>query len=314
MTPTTPFGAQGCPPTPSGRKTSPRVARTNSLRETKVLMALQRTESVVNPALFQFEEHFSFMRMLGETPTSEVWHVRQKSDGSEWALKRSRQEFRGRADRARLVREIESVAGLPPHPHIVNYKRAWQQDSHLYTQMELCHGGTLRGLMEQNGGRLSERQCWLVLGEIASALGVLAQGGVLHLDIKPDNIFVDLSGRTKLGDFGSAVGAVGGGVSWEEGDGRYVAPELLDESASPSSACDVFSLGASVFHAAHGSALTREWTENRDEFLDASLCAFAASGVASPGLVATLRACLVRRPGARPSPARVALCARHALG
>jgi serine/threonine protein kinase len=73
---------------------------------------------------------------------------------------------------------------------------------------------------------------------------------VVHMDIKPENIFLKGSGIFKVGDFGLAVRLpVAGG--WEEGDGRYVAPELLRRSV-PTPAADVYSLGATIMHSATG--------------------------------------------------------------
>ncbi|XRB08852.1 membrane-associated tyrosine- and threonine-specific cdc2-inhibitory kinase [Pycnococcus provasolii] len=304
----------GPPPTPvPSKRAAPRVDRTDSLNETKVLVALQRTESVVNPQLFRYENHFVFVQQLGATQTSEVWHVKQKSDGSDWALKKSRHDFRGKADRERLVAEIKSVANLPVHPHIIRYKRAWQQDSHLYTQMELANNGTLTLLIDRNGGRLFEQALWLVLGEMSSALELLSQHGVQHLDIKPDNIFVDTTGHCKLGDFGSALRSATSSASWEEGDGRYVSPELLDESAPPSTASDVFSLGASLYHAAYGRPLERDWMVPREDWLNASLDALAATGHVTADFMSVLRAMLRRTPEQRPTPLELRILAAKAV-
>lgn len=78
--------------------------------------------------------------------------------------------------------------------------------------------------------------------------------GVLHMDIKPENMFLDSSGTFKLGDFGLAI-SLCSESSWEEGDGRYVAPELLRRSQPPSGAADVYSLGAAMLHCAIGRDL-----------------------------------------------------------
>jgi membrane-associated tyrosine/threonine-specific cdc2-inhibitory kinase len=63
--------------------------------------------------------------------------------------------------------------------------------------------------------------------QIAAGLQYLHSKCVLHLDIKPENIFLDASGTLKIGDFGLAV--LKRQWEWEEGDGAYVAPELLQE-------------------------------------------------------------------------------------
>jgi serine/threonine protein kinase len=72
------------------------------------------------------------------------------------------------------------------------------------------------------------------------------------MDIKPENIYLHSSGVFKVGDFGLAIRMASGGF-WEEGDGRYVAPELLSRAVPPSAAADVYSLGASIVQCATGA-------------------------------------------------------------
>ena len=88
--------------------------------------------------------------------------------------------------------------------------------------------------------------------DAAAALEVTHCHGVLHMDVKPENLFLAATGHFKLGEFGLAVRAAACG-RWEEGDGRFVAPELLSRAAPPSAAADVYSLGASVLHCATGA-------------------------------------------------------------
>ena len=71
------------------------------------------------------------------------------------------------------------------------------------------------------------------------------------LDVKPDNVFLDERGTYKLGDFGVAY-VRGSGWELQDGDGGYVAPEVLSMShtSPPTPAADVFSLGATLYEGA----------------------------------------------------------------
>ena len=73
---------------------------------------------------------------------------------------------------------------------------------------------------------------------------------VLHMDIKPENMYLDSSGVFKLGDFGIAIN-IANQSGWEEGDGRYAAPELL-QRFRPTGAADIYSLGATMLHCSIG--------------------------------------------------------------
>ena len=82
-------------------------------------------------------------------------------------------------------------------------------------------------------------------------------------DVKPDNMLLDADGTYKLGDFGVAY-VKDKGWELQDGDGGYVAPEVLamnpgDPGSIPTSAADVFALGASVHEAACGKRLDQEW-------------------------------------------------------
>ena len=252
---------------------------------------------------FAFRDRFEFKSLLGKTPTSEAWAVRSKVSGARYCVKRVTEAFRSGAARARCLHEVQAVTNLPAHENVVKYHRAWQEDRHFFAQMELCERGSFGGCLdrlkrlrepsraraESDAGQregdassppprgvtrlLAERDVWRFARDVALGLAHCHAHGVLHLDVKPDNVFVARDGVYKIGDFGVAWVA---GRGWEvqDGDGGYVAPEMLNlyaddarasstgakrKNAAPTDRADVFSFGASVFEAACGARLPAEW-------------------------------------------------------
>eukprot|EP00894_Picocystis_sp_ML_P000984 jgi/Pico_ML_1/51501/g2524.t1 len=105
------------------------------------------------------------------------------------------------------------------------------------------------------GSTLLEEDIWTIGYQVASGLAFIHDNGVLHLDIKPDNIFISADGTYKIGDFGIAI--TNAYEDWEEGDGAYLAPELLNDLAEPTTAADMYSLGAMLYECATGTTLPR---------------------------------------------------------
>jgi serine/threonine protein kinase len=182
--------------------------------------------------------------------------------GKLFALKKSIHRFRGRRDRNLFIREINCVAELKPHKNIVRYDRyfdhdilftfpasssifffrAWQDAGHYFIVMELCTGGTLRGLIVKEGF-ISLNRIRMLMHGFLSGLELLDMHNLIHLDLKPDNLFLSEDGGLKIGDFGLCHSA----SEWDsdEGDGAYIAPEVLNEKAT--SAADIFSAGLILF-------------------------------------------------------------------
>lgn len=256
----TPSGSQAseCPQTPQRSRRTP--MRTGSLSDTKLLattaVKLARQDSSMFPEAFRFDDHFHYVGIVGRSQTSEVYAAMHKEDGTLYAVKKSLHEFKGYADRKRWLREVECVERLPAHPHIVTYYRGWQQDMRFYIQMEYCQGGSLRNVLDHmQGSTLLEEDIWTIGYQVASGLAFIHDNGVLHLDIKPDNIFISADGTYKIGDFGIAI--TNAYEDWEEGDGAYLAPELLNDLAEPTTAADMYSLGAMLYECATGTTLPR---------------------------------------------------------
>jgi wee1-like protein kinase len=107
--------------------------------------------------------------------------------------------------------------------HIVRYHQAWMEGNRLYIQTELCDG-TLRGQM-RGSLPIDERGRYKLLREMLLALDLVHKTGMIHLDIKPENIFIK-NGHYKLGDFG-LVSKIENHDDVEEGDSRYMSMELL---------------------------------------------------------------------------------------
>lgn len=91
--------------------------------------------------------------------------------------------------------------------HIVSFVDAWEQSRHLFIETELCESGTLAFFLEEYGRThefLDETRIWKILVEIGGGVAHLHTHNVIHLDLKPANVFVTANGRLKIGDFGLA--------------------------------------------------------------------------------------------------------------
>nr|XP_019575183.1 PREDICTED: membrane-associated tyrosine- and threonine-specific cdc2-inhibitory kinase isoform X1 [Rhinolophus sinicus]XP_019575185.1 PREDICTED: membrane-associated tyrosine- and threonine-specific cdc2-inhibitory kinase isoform X1 [Rhinolophus sinicus]XP_019575186.1 PREDICTED: membrane-associated tyrosine- and threonine-specific cdc2-inhibitory kinase isoform X1 [Rhinolophus sinicus]XP_019575187.1 PREDICTED: membrane-associated tyrosine- and threonine-specific cdc2-inhibitory kinase isoform len=229
-----------------------------------------------------FQQSFQRLGRLGHGSYGEVFKVRSKEDGQLYAVKRSMSPFRGPKDRARKLAEVSGHEKVGQHPCCVRLEQAWEEGGILYLQTELC-GPNLQQHCEAWGTSLPEAQVWGYLRDILLALAHLHGQGLVHLDIKPANIFLGPRGHCKLGDFGLLVELDASGDSEaQEGDPRYMAPELLHGSYG--TAADVFSLGLTILEVACNMELPHGgegWQQLRQGYLPAEFTAGLSSELRS---------------------------------
>jgi serine/threonine-protein kinase len=157
------------------------------------------------------------------------------------------------AHRARFVREARTAAALS-HPHIVPIHAVEEHEELVFFVMTFVDGETLAERVRRVGP-LSNAECVRVVQEIAWALAHAHANGVVHRDVKPDNVLIErASGRVVVTDFGIARTAGAPGASGEAeiaGTPRYMSPEQASGDALDGRS-DLYSLGAVAFFAATG--------------------------------------------------------------
>ncbi|EQC39514.1 WEE protein kinase [Saprolegnia diclina VS20] len=252
-----------CPPTPMrtppwAKKLTPvrgGLHRQSSLASTKVLLTLGGGTVDDVPVQTSYFESFRSATWIGAGAFSDVYHVTTLA-GDAFAVKKSKLPLRSKRDRERMLQEIKVYEKLatsaPTSPYLVQYYQAWQERGFFYMQLELCAAGTLQDWLDVLRGNdtcaVPEAVLWHILHDVASGLAVVHAHGIVHLDIKPANLFVTTPGSIKIGDFGLATTV--GDESDGEGDQRYMAPELLTTATRAASA-DIFSLGMTLFELSH---------------------------------------------------------------
>lgn len=148
--------------------------------------------------------------------------------------------------RQRFVQESRTVARLR-HPHIVAVYTAGEADGLLYFVMEFVPGESLRDRLTR-AGRLSEAEAVPILRDIALALDYAHAQGLVHRDVKPENVLLDRdTGRAMLTDFGVARALQGNlqitGAGFVLGSPRYMSPEQASGDADIDGRSDLYSLG-----------------------------------------------------------------------
>ncbi|UYV77118.1 PKMYT1 [Cordylochernes scorpioides] len=176
---------------------------------------------------------------------AQVFKVKSKDDQQFYAVKKSRERYKGALDRQRKLEEVRRHEELPSHANCVQFIRAWEECQHLYIQTELCEMSLNQ--FAENNHDIPETLVWKYLLDLIQAVKHLHDHEVLHLDIKPANIFVTDQRVCKLGDFGLAATSTQLSDP-TEGDPKYLAPELMEGVFTK--AADIFSLGITILELA----------------------------------------------------------------
>lgn len=206
----------------------------------------------------RFEKEFVEVEQVGSGEFGKVIKVRAKIrrelDDTVWAVKRSK-PFEGPRHRLRLREEVDILAHLSArgaHPNVLTYVDSWEQDDALFIRTELCELGNFARFLWEYGRafpRLDEARVWKIIVDLSNGLRFIHEAGIIHLDLKPANIFLTREGRFKIGDFGMAsVWPRPGGAFEREGDKVYLAREVLQGTYGK--AADIFSLGMTMLETA----------------------------------------------------------------
>ncbi len=205
------------------------------------------------------------------------------------------------AGRERFVREARTAAGLS-HPHIVPIHRVGEAGGFVFFVMSYIEGETL-GERLRTQGPLPPAEATRILREVAWALAYAHGRGVVHRDVKPDNILLEAgTGRALVADFGIAGGggepAAGTGPARVMGTAHFMSPEQGRGDALDGRS-DIYSLGVVGYLAVSGR-LPFEAASLPALLLSQATEAPLAVTRAAPGLPAALGAaidrCLAREP------------------
>ena len=186
---------------------------------------------------------------LGGGGMAEVFLAHDEVLERDLAVKILREEYAGDEGFVeRFRREAKSAASLN-HPNIVTiYDWGRSEDGACYMVMEYAPGGTLKDRILEDGA-LPPRTAAEITSQIAGALKVAHECGVVHRDVKPQNVLLTASGDVKVADFGIAQAAFSTSFSQTSlilGTPSYMSPEqALGEPPDPRS--DLYSLGVVLY-------------------------------------------------------------------
>jgi len=218
-----------------------------SKTEAKELLELQRQKGPISG--------YTLLEHLGTGGMGCVFRAREKSTGRELAIKilppRATHNARYRA---RFLREAEVLKQLD-HTNLVRCHEQGEAVDHLYFAMEFVPGLTLREKIRRQGA-LPEAEVKSLLRQLLLAMAHYWAARVVHRDIKPENILVTPDGVAKLTDLGLCrqldedVHLTRPGKTL--GTPLYISPELARGRSDIDIRSDLYSLGATIYHAACG--------------------------------------------------------------
>jgi serine/threonine-protein kinase len=187
---------------------------------------------------------FEVERLIGRGGMGQVYLARDPVIGRRVAIKLIASGVENETARRRLVREART-AGRLRHPNIVTVFEAGEHQDQPFIAMEFVPGRTLRSLIAGRAPLSLRRRLEMVEGACAG-LAHAHREGVVHLDIKPDNLILDESGVVKVLDFGISRSSADTLTVHVAGTLRYMSPEQIHgKELDPRS--DTFSLGCALF-------------------------------------------------------------------
>lgn len=197
------------------------------------------------------DSRYRLAELLGQGGSATVWRAWDERLQAERAVKVLAQEKLGDdATQARFLAEARAMATLV-HPNVLRIFDIGQDGPWVFMVMELAPGGTLWGWVRRHGP-MPPRLAVELLLPVAGALEATHHAGIIHRDVKPQNIMLDAQGQPRLADFG--IARVRHGDEHELtrtgsslGTWGYMAPEQRKDARSVDARADVYALGATLW-------------------------------------------------------------------
>jgi hypothetical protein len=218
---------------------------------------------------------YAGLARIGRGGLGDVYRATRVSTGGTVAVKVLRDVSDESVAWHRTRRELTALVALAGHANVIQLLELIELDQGPALVMEYAPGGSVGDLLERRDSTLSIGEAVLVGRHTAAALVAAHAQGIVHRDVKPQNLLIDAYGQVKLCDFGVAAltrsddfRARTSALSM-----RYASPEDLDDDFEVGPSSDVYSLGATLMHLARGAPPTlRErlvpWTPSASDDAD----------------------------------------------
>ena len=254
----------------------------------------------------RFHEHYRMLEHVGSGGFADVWKAKDELVDTIVALK-----IYTRLDRegiSELAKEYKDMRGIR-HPNLLTGNHFDASGNIPYLEMDYCDGGSLYGKM----GKMTNEELHHVVHDIASGLAYLHQEGIVHQDIKPENILYDKAhGRYLLSDFGisgksrtrlsRSVNMANMTLSMTE---AYAPPEKFSGNLTdiePDAKGDIFSLGMTLYELATGQLpFTPPMATGREMLYSQGRLQLDYSKMGNPVMRAIVEHCLKYRKEDRPT-------------
>jgi len=212
---------------------------------------MSEEQLIKTPCVFGESGNFLLERELGSGGMGGVYMGRDKMLDRPVAVKVMLREYGSDPEFVeKFKREAQAAARLI-HPNIAQIYSYGIADGMPYIAMELVAGGSLDQLMRNFGDKIDVPRVMKICEQVAQALRCAADQGLVHGDVKPENVLLDANGNAKLVDFGLAAMQKDTNEIW--GTPYYIAPEKVKKELVDYRA-DMYSLGGTIYHALTGTA------------------------------------------------------------
>ena len=191
-------------------------------------------------------ERYEVVGKIGSGGMANVYKAKDHKLNRFVAMKVLKQEFREDTTFIKKFKtEAQSAAGLT-HPNIVNVFDVGEDDGIHYIVMELVEGITLKDYISKKG-KLSVKEATSIAIQVSMGLEAAHSHGIIHRDVKPQNIIISTDGKVKVTDFGIARAASSNTISSNVmGSVHYSSPEQVRGGYSDEKS-DIYSLGITLY-------------------------------------------------------------------
>lgn len=196
-------------------------------------------------------ERYEILGLIGSGGMADVYKARDSKLNRLVAVKVLRQEFRmDKTFVGKFQKEAQAAAGLS-HPNIVSVYDVGEDENANFIVMELVEGITLKDYIKRKK-KLSVREATSIAIQVSLGLEAAHKCGLVHRDVKPQNIMISTDGKVKLSDFGIARAASSNTISSNVmGSVHYSSPEQV-RGGFANAQSDIYSLGVTLYEMVTG--------------------------------------------------------------